>query len=98
MSPSGPAERALLDPRGCLTPAGLEALARAPAGRGPAELAAHVVSCPRCQERMLAGAAGARPPATPARRRQPRLWLGVGLAVIAFVLALLALILAARLR
>lgn len=98
MSASGPSQRALLDQRGCLTPAGFEALARAPVGRGPAELAAHVASCPRCQERMLGGAAGARPSSTAARRRKPRLWIGVGLAVVAFVLALVALILAARLR
>ena len=98
MSPSGPSERALVDQRGCLTPAGFEAFARAPVGRGPAELAAHVASCPRCQERMLAGAAGARPSSTAVRRRKPRLWIGVGLAVVAFVLALAALILAARLR
>jgi hypothetical protein len=98
MSPSGPPDRALFDQRGCLTPAGLLALARAPIGRGPAELAAHLASCARCQERMLASGAGPRPATSSAPRRQPRLWLGVVLAAAALILALAALILAARMR
>jgi hypothetical protein len=95
---SGPGDRALVDPRGCLTPAGFAALARAPVGRGPAALAAHVASCARCQERMLASAAGPRPAASSAPRRPPRLWLGIVLAAAAFILALAALMLAARMR
>jgi len=89
---------ALVDARGCLTPAGFAALSRAPVGRAPAALAAHLAGCPRCQERMLAGGGPARPaPAAPARRA-PRLWLGVALAFVALLLALGALILAARAR
>jgi hypothetical protein len=98
MTRSGPPDRALFDPRGCLTPAGLSALARAPIGRGPAELAAHLASCTRCQERMLASGAGPRPAPSSAPRRKPRLWLGLLLAAAALVLALVALILAARMR
>lgn len=99
MSPSGPSDRrALFDARGCLTPAGFAALARAPVGRGPADVAAHVASCSRCQERMLAGTPGPTPMVAPSRRRKPRLWLGLALAFVALMLALAALILAARLR
>jgi len=99
MSPTGGADgRALVDARGCLTPAGFAALSRAPIGRAPADLAAHVAGCPRCQERMLAGGAAARPAPAVRARRTPRLWLGLVLAFAALVLALGALILAARVR
>jgi hypothetical protein len=43
----------LLDPRGCLTGAALAALARAPVGQAPPEIAAHLAGCPRCQDRLL---------------------------------------------
>jgi hypothetical protein len=98
MSRSGPPDRALFDQRGCLTPAGFSALARSPIGRGPAEVAAHLASCARCQERMLASGAGPRPAPSSAPRRKPRLWLGVVLASAALILALAALILAGRLH
>jgi hypothetical protein len=49
-----PAEARLFDARGCLGDAGLDALLRSPAGRGPQELAAHLAGCPRCQDRLLA--------------------------------------------
>jgi hypothetical protein len=99
MSPPGPEGRAsLVDARGCLTPAGFAALARAPLGRAPAELAAHVSSCGRCQERLLAGGASPRgsPASTPPRK--PRVWLGVTLVFAALLLALVALVLASRLH
>ena len=98
MNPSGPPDRALFDQRGCLTPAGFAALARAPIGRGPAELAAHLASCARCQERMLAIGAGPRPAPSSVPRRKPRLWLYVVLAAAALILALAALMLAAKMR
>ena len=72
--------------------------ARAPAGRGPAELAAHLASCARCQEHMLASAVGGSAGGTPRRRRPPRLWLGIGMAFVALLLAIAAVILAARLH
>jgi hypothetical protein len=74
----------LLDARGHLTEAGLSALAAAPPGRGPKELAAHLASCPRCQERMLAGT-GVDLPARRERREPPppwRIWAVLGAAVL----------------
>jgi hypothetical protein len=81
-----------------LTPAGFAALARAPVGRVPADLAAHLASCARCQERMLAGGTSAVRPSPSASPRKPRLWLGVALAFAALLLAVAALILASRVR
>jgi hypothetical protein len=43
----------LLDARGCLTDEGLSAVAGAAPGRAPAEAAAHLSACARCQERLL---------------------------------------------
>jgi hypothetical protein len=98
-APGAPESRGgLVDARGCLTPAGFAALSRAPVGHAPADLAAHLAACSRCQERMLGGGSAARPaPASPTRRK-PRLWLGVTLAFVALLLALAALILAGRMR
>jgi len=42
------------DGRGCLTATGLATFQRAPPGRAPKEVAAHVAACARCQERLLA--------------------------------------------
>jgi len=99
MSPQGPEGRgALVDGRGCLTPAGFAALSRAAVGRAPADLAAHLASCARCQERMLAGGTSAARPSPAAPPRPPRLWLGVALAFAALLLAVAALILAGRIR
>jgi hypothetical protein len=47
---------------------------------------------------MLATGAGPRPAPSSGPRRKPRLWLGVVLASAALILALAALILAARMR
>lgn len=100
MSPQGPEGRgALLDGRGCLTPAGFAVLSRAPVGRAPADLAAHLASCSRCQERLLAGGTSAgRPSLASSPPRPPRLWLGLALAFAALLLAVAALILAGRMR
>lgn len=81
---------ALVDSKGHLTPAGLTALARAPVGKGPGELAAHVASCARCQEGLLAGAVVGTVP-RPERRAPPppwRIWviLLAGLAALFAVL------------
>ncbi len=46
---------ALRDVRGCLTADGLAALRSAPVGKAAPELASHLASCERCQERLLAG-------------------------------------------
>ena len=64
---------ALFDAQGCLTPAAFAAIAAAPPGAAPAELAAHLASCPRCQRRLLAKAMGVTAPRRP-RRERPPLW------------------------
>jgi hypothetical protein len=74
-----------------LTPAGLAAVASAPAGQVPEALAAHLASCPRCQDRMLAHLR------TPGERRAqapPPLWRTLVVVAALIVLALIALILA----
>jgi hypothetical protein len=53
------------DAMGCLSPEGLEAFATGQVGQAPPEVATHVASCGRCQERLLGRdrPAGARPAA-----------------------------------
>jgi len=81
---------ALLDARGCLTPAGVAALERGAVGEAPAELARHVATCDRCQARLLAAATG-RAAGVPARPQGPvRLWRPVVFIVTALMLALFA--------
>lgn len=82
---------ALLDGRGCLTEAGLAALAKAPPGKGPADTPAHLASCARCQRRFLAagGPQAGAIRATPTHAVAPPLWR-TGLVVLA-VLAVVAL-------
>jgi hypothetical protein len=78
----------LFDARGCLTAAGVAALSSAPPGQGPPELAAHVVGCARCQQRLLA------PALSPAGRKEPARApaLGRTLAIGAALLALIGLL------
>jgi hypothetical protein len=45
----------LLDASGHLSPAGIAAVSQAVPGQIPPEVAAHLASCARCQERVLAG-------------------------------------------
>ena len=85
----------LLDGRGCLTEAGLVALDGAPPGKGPADAAAHLASCSRCQRRFLArgGQEGGGISLTPGKAVAPPLWrTGV---VVLGVLALVAMALMA---
>jgi hypothetical protein len=99
---------ALVDPRGCLTPAGMAAVQRAPLGQAPAELAQHLATCARCQARLLAAgtgrtatAAGAADPAAglpPGLVSTRRLTRTVVFVVAALVLAVAALALVAVLR
>lgn len=91
---------ALLDGGGCLTPAGFVALEAAPPGRGPADAAAHLAGCARCQRRFLArgGQEIGGISATPGKAKAPPLWRAVAvlfallglLAVTAFILSRLA--------
>jgi hypothetical protein len=94
----------LVDARGCLTPAGMAALRRAPVGQAPVELARHLASCARCQARLLAVGAGGdrRPGGRPARPEGAgapgRLWRPMVFIVAALALALGALALMSLLR
>jgi len=63
---------ALRDMKGHLTDAGLQAFRCAPPGRAPAELAAHVAGCARCQERALLADEGMLGPGK--RKAPPPLW------------------------
>jgi hypothetical protein len=100
---------ALVDPRGCLTPAGMEALQQAPPGHAPEDLARHVAGCARCQARLLAASTGRRGTAgaagTTAGEEIPaglattrRLWRTVVLMAVAFFLAVVALAVVAFMR
>jgi hypothetical protein len=93
----------LLDPRGCLTPAGLAAVRESPPGQAPADLARHLATCARCQSRLLGAdlaverAARGRPAATGGLGAPGRLWRVGAFIVAALVLALGALALMATL-
>lgn len=95
---------ALVDPRGCLTPAGMAALQRAPLGQAPDELARHLASCARCQARLLEVGAGSehRPAGRPAPAQGAgapgRLWRPIVFIVAALAFALGALALMSFLR
>jgi hypothetical protein len=83
----------LLDSQGCVNEAGFRALEESPPGRGPAEVAAHVAGCPRCQQRLLAGASGRLGMRPPLRKAPPlsRSFLLVGATLAAILLALWSL-------
>ena len=76
-----------LDARGCLTEAGFAAASASPLGQVPPELAAHLASCGRCQQRLLGGGAR-RPPVRPKAPSFGRMLLVLG-GVAAAILALL---------
>lgn len=83
----------LLDVNGCLTAEGLAALGSAAPGAAPPELAQHVASCPRCQDRWLKSeptVSGApRPTAESSARRR---WGALGIVVFMLLFALVALV------
>ena len=82
---------ALVDARGCLTDAGFAALAASRPGEAPAELAAHLSGCARCQDRVLKTAAGveaagrSRASGSSERRRWVALALVMGVLLLAIV-------------
>jgi hypothetical protein len=80
---------ASIDARGCLTDAGLETLLRAPVGQAPPELAAHLASCIRCQERLLLRGAPRGPRKTPPPPW--RVWVVVGAAILMLISVLVTL-------
>ena len=85
---------ALLDGRGCLTEAGFVAMGAAPPGRGPADAAAHLTGCGRCQRRFLArgGKEIAAISATPGKAVAPPLWRTLAALFAVLVLVATALI------
>jgi len=88
----------LLDIRGCLTEAGLDALAASPPGRGPAEVVAHLGRCGRCQERTLARAAGRPGDAPRTRKEPPPLWRTVLVIAAVLLMVLTAMLMLRKLR
>jgi hypothetical protein len=80
-----------LDARGCLTEAAFAAVSASAVGRVPPELAAHLASCGRCQQRLLGG--GVERPAV--KRKAPSLGRML-LVLAAAVLAILGFLLTLR--
>jgi len=85
------------DAAGCLTEAGAAAFREAPPGRAPREIAAHVASCPACQQRLLETDAPRRPDGGQASKPRPavpslgKTLLLAALALAAMLVALLTL-------
>ena len=79
----------LRDDKGCLTPAGLLAVQAAPVGKAPLELAGHVASCARCQERLLAG--GILALVTRTRKEPPPPWR-IAVVIVAIILLVVSLL------
>jgi hypothetical protein len=84
----------LVDARGCLTEAGFRALASAPPGEAPGELAAHLAGCARCQDRVLQAAAGGEGAGRPrkAASSERRRWLALALVMGALLVAIVGLL------
>jgi hypothetical protein len=76
----------LFDAEGCLSPQGFAQISAAPPGRAPAELAAHLAGCVRCQRRLLVAA---MPSSSSPRRQRPPLWR-TGVAVVVCLLLVMA--------
>jgi hypothetical protein len=86
--PAGPTDP-MLDAQGCLTEAGMRALLAAPPGRGPEELALHLKTCSRCQDRLLAASVPGPRTGPPKRGGAPslgRMLLLVGLILVSMLL------------
>lgn len=81
------------DTRGCLSAAGVAALRSAVPGAVPAELAAHVASCGRCQQRLLSVE---RVPRTGHVRTQPP-WRNLVVLGAALLLVIVAMVVTALL-
>jgi hypothetical protein len=81
---------ALFDAQGCLSPQGFAQISAAPPGQVPAELAAHLAGCMRCQRRLLAMA---MPSSGPTRRERPPLWRTGVVVVVCLLLVMMAMML-----
>jgi hypothetical protein len=82
-------EVALFDAQGCLSAQGFAEISAAPPGRAPAELAAHLAGCTRCQRRLLVTAmpsSGSSP-----RRPRPPLWRTWLVVVVCVLLVIMAM-------
>lgn len=86
---------ALTDAKGCLTDAGVAAVQNAPAGRAPAELAAHLSGCALCQDRLLAGGRAAL--LARKKKEPPPPWRLAAIVVAALLLVLSILLTLRRL-
>jgi hypothetical protein len=92
-----PGDGRLFDRQGCLTPAGLAVFQGAAPGRAPAEVAAHVAACVRCQQRLLSGMRGPGQPASVREARgSPNPWrrliVAVGGLLFLLIVSLAALV------
>ena len=81
---------ALFDAQGCLSPHGFAEISAAPPGQVPAELAAHLAGCMRCQRRLLATAL---PSSGSKRRERPPLWRTGAVVVVCLLLVMMAMML-----
>ena len=79
---------ALFDAQGCLTPQGFAQISAAPPGQVPAELAAHLAGCMRCQRRLLAAAL---PSSGSKRREPPPLWRTGVVVVVCLLLVVMVM-------
>jgi hypothetical protein len=77
-----------LGAQGCLTADGLNALAAAPVGHAPPELALHIAGCARCQDRLLALSAGPRAGDRPARSAPWRNLVVITMALVLIIVVL----------
>jgi hypothetical protein len=80
---------ALFDAQGCLTPQGFAQISAAPPGQVPAELAAHLAGCMRCQRRLLATAMPSS--GSSSRRERPPLWRTGLVVVVCLLLVMMAM-------
>jgi len=85
-----PLASSLFDAQGCLTAEGFACLEASPPGRAPADLAAHLASCVRCQRRLLAASS---PAPSSVRREPPPLWRTAIVVAACIVLVVIAMIL-----
>jgi hypothetical protein len=73
----------------CLDAQALAALSAAPVGQAPPALAAHLAGCSRCQDRLLAMAAGPRAGRRETARVAP--WRNLVIMLVAIVLVIVTL-------
>jgi len=83
-----------LDARGCLNAEGMAVLQRAAPGAAPPELASHLSSCARCQQRLLSTESGARPAARE-RREASSPWRNLVVLGVALLLLMLGMLVTA---